>query len=116
MATEKLISAAEARKAILKVSPSFAYVIDNVPGVDAVEVVHGRWIDKREIPSYSNKNIPVVECSKCRCLFCDIINVHSFMYHYCPNCGVKMDLPQITEQTKNALEKMGEKAHGGGNG
>lgn len=61
--------------------------IDNAP--DAVK--HGRWIDKREIPSYSNKNIPVVECSKCRCLFCDIINVHSFMYHYCPNCGAKMD-------------------------
>lgn len=62
-----------------------------MPTVDAVEVVHGEWIEKREIPSYSNKNIPVVECSKCRCLFCDIINVHSFMYHYCPRCGAKMD-------------------------
>ena len=66
-------------------------ILSDMPTVDAVEVVHGRWIDKREIPSYSNKNIPVVECSKCRCLFCDIINVHSFMYHYCPNCGAKMD-------------------------
>jgi hypothetical protein len=63
----------------------------DVPTVDAVEVVHGKWIEEREIPSYSNKNIPVVECSKCRCFFCDIINVHSFMYHYCPNCGAKMD-------------------------
>lgn len=39
MATEKLISASAARKAILKADPKLAYVIDNVPGVDAVEVV-----------------------------------------------------------------------------
>ena len=36
--------------------------------------------------------------------------------NYCLNCGAKMDLPQITEQTKNALFAMGEKAHGDGNG
>lgn len=72
-------------------------LIASTPTVDAVEVVHGRWIEEREIPSYSNKNIPVVECSKCRCLFCDIINVHSFMYHFCPNCGAKMDGGGIKE-------------------
>ena len=73
--------------------------IESAPTVDAVEVVHGRWIDKRGIPSYSAKNIPVVECSKCRCIFCDIINVHSFMYHYCPNCGAKMDGERRTDNS-----------------
>lgn len=98
MATEKrLIDAYKLENLVRRNSARYHHADDVIaaiakqPTVDAVEVVHGRWIDKREIPSYSNKNIPVVECSKCRCLFCDIINVHSFMYHYCPNCGAKMD-------------------------
>ncbi len=63
----------------------------NAPTVDAVEVVHGEWVDKYEIKSFRHTNIPVVQCSKCECYFCDIINNHHFMYHYCPNCGAKMD-------------------------
>lgn len=66
-------------------------VIKAVPVAQVAPVVHGRWIERREIPSYSNKNIPVVECSKCRIIFCDIINNHNFMYHYCPYCGAKME-------------------------
>jgi hypothetical protein len=38
MATEKLIYASAARKAILKEDPKLAYCIDSIPGVDAVEV------------------------------------------------------------------------------
>ena len=80
-----------AQKAVCRLGNYFKNIVQEAPTVDAVEVVHGKWIEEREIPSYSNKNIPVVECSKCRCLFCDIINVHTFMYHYFPNCGAKMD-------------------------
>lgn len=54
-------------------------------------IEHGEWIEGREIKSFRHTNIPVVECSLCRCFFCDIINNHIFMYHYCPNCGAKMD-------------------------
>jgi hypothetical protein len=51
MATEKLIRASDARRAILKEDPKLAYCIDKVPGVDAVEVVrckdcavpHNKW-------------------------------------------------------------------------
>lgn len=65
-------------------------LIGEAPTVDVVEVVHGEWIDKYEIKSFRHTNIPVVQCSKCECYFCDIINNHHFMYHYCPNCGAKM--------------------------
>ena len=50
----------------------------------------GKLIDAHEIPSFYGKNIPVVQCSKCEIYFCDIINNHHYMYHYCPNCGADM--------------------------
>ena len=31
--------------------------------------------------------------------------------NYCPECGAIMDLPNITENTRKALEKMGENVH-----
>ena len=65
--------------------------IGKTPTVDAVEVVHGEWKDAHEIKSFRHTNIPVVQCSKCECYFCDIINNHRWFYHYCPNCGAKMD-------------------------
>ena len=39
MPNEKLIYAADARKAILRADPKLAYCIDDIKGVDAVEVV-----------------------------------------------------------------------------
>ena len=39
MANDKLIYASAARKAILKADPKLAYCIDDIKGVDAVEVV-----------------------------------------------------------------------------
>ena len=65
--------------------------IDLLPRADAVEVVPGRWIDGRGIPSVNRKDVPVVKCSKCEIYFCDLINNHHYMYNYCPNCGAKMD-------------------------
>ena len=50
----------------------------------------GRWEEKHEIKSFKHTNIPVVQCSKCEVYFCDIINNHHYMYHYCPNCGADM--------------------------
>ena len=52
--------------------------IEAAPTVDAVEVVHGRWIDvncREYLGSY---------CSHCQ-KWCD------YKYKYCPNCGAKMD-------------------------
>ena len=58
--------------------------IVEAPTVDAVEVVHGWWIDKEE--KLWNLEKPVVtgwECSKCG------VWGH-YTYNYCPNCGADM--------------------------
>lgn len=54
--------------------------IDKAPAVDAVEVVHGEW--------NMGESGVVYFCSRCRCA------AHpreSERWHYCPNCGAKMD-------------------------
>ena len=81
MANDKLIYASAARKAILKEDPKLAYCIDSIPGVDAVEVVHGKW------KYYHKQNIAVcTNCSFERKLDADFGKAVS-----CPNCGAKMD-------------------------
>ena len=54
--------------------------IVNAPTVDAVEVVHGRWID------VALRYTQVKE----KCSVCGGI-VYAHGYNYCPNCGAKMD-------------------------
>lgn len=55
--------------------------------IEAVAVVHGRWINK------TNHNRAVVEqrvdCSACGHIFW---HTSAMSYNYCPNCGAKMDL------------------------
>ena len=57
--------------------------IADAPTVDAVEVVHGRWI------ICSDGYFPY--CSECK-----TEPKHGEMTNYCPNCGAKMD-----EERKN---------------
>ena len=53
--------------------------IDNAPTVDAVEVVHGRWIDTPdEMTKY--------KCDNPKCGFPSFVP-----WNYCPNCGARMD-------------------------
>ena len=54
----------------------------NVPTVDAVEVVHGRWIVKEHSAPYGGYHL--FHCSEC-----DEPNAKE--KNYCPNCGAKMD-------------------------
>ena len=61
----------------------FADIVDEVlaeveDSVDAVEVVHGRWIDAREY------------CGDYMCSNCDAL-YGTNKFKYCPNCGAKMD-------------------------
>ena len=62
-----------------------------LPKVDAVEVVHGRWL-KTEVEAgdpYDGNSVycfDVMMCSVCGCHF-DV----SEAMNYCPNCGAKMD-------------------------
>ena len=62
--------------------------IPAAPTVDAVPVVHGRWIPKG-YATFKNKfeevQIPTFfKCSECG-------TVRTDKYKYCPNCGAKMD-------------------------
>ena len=84
MANEKMIYASAARKAILKADPKLAYVIDSVPAVDAVEVVHGRWEEYSRMPGY-------LQCSKCHDAHIWFAWLKDGKWNYCPNCGAKMD-------------------------
>ena len=53
--------------------------------VDAVEVVHGRWIEKQEQIPWCEDDVDVFDvCSVCDCASPGKSN-------YCPNCGAKMD-------------------------
>ena len=90
MATEKrLIDANELIKEICRSdekvgtslweTPEIADFIDEMPTVDAVEVVHGRWVDN---------GIPESMLSGCSvCGF----TCGAYSFNYCPNCGAKMD-------------------------
>lgn len=62
-------------------------IVDKMPTVDAVEVVHGRWV-------VSGFGFDV--CSVCRKVYKDgyftIGGVKPRpQFNYCPNCGAKMD-------------------------
>ena len=61
--------------------------IDNAPTVDAVEVVHGRWV---------SSGCGFDCCSECRRLYTDgyftAMGIKPrAQFNYCPNCGAKMD-------------------------
>jgi hypothetical protein len=79
METEKkLIYVDDAKRTIEHFDPAFAGCIDNIPTVDAVEVVHASWI-------YECRN-------RIRCPICGMsCNVDSHIYkNYCGNCGANM--------------------------
>ena len=55
----------------------------DVPTVDAVEVVHGRWI---HVPSSDMMTGKAYKCSEC-----NKMRYGSYMPNYCQCCGAKMD-------------------------
>ena len=55
--------------------------IDNAPTVEAVEVVHGRWLQNGEFAM----------CSECTELFKER---EVTVFRYCPECGAKMDVKE----------------------
>lgn len=53
------------------------------PAVDAVPVVHGRWVHTHKHNSW------FTECYECSA--CGFEDADGFGGNYCPNCGAKMD-------------------------
>lgn len=56
--------------------------IEDAPTVDAVEVVHGHWIDR---PCMTGQ----VYCSECATI--EKSTDSNYKSKHCPNCGAKMD-------------------------
>lgn len=65
--------------------------IKTIQPVDAVPVVHGRWINYPEClgyeGAYCDENIV---CSECHSVW-NIIDNDADRFDYCPECGAKMD-------------------------
>ena len=55
--------------------------VRSIPAIDAVPVVHGRWIEHSHLEVGG-------ECSVCGWQFQWFENAEA---HYCPHCGAKMD-------------------------
>lgn len=71
------------------VSPeSVIRVIESIPAVDAVPVVHGRWSEKRWMTDddWGVINHRAIVCSACKGEIAE-----GEQTRYCPNCGAKMD-------------------------
>ena len=90
---ERLISADALLRALpddLPYKGSVRRVLMQAPEVDAVPVVHGRWIEQED---------PMLDvyytCSVCKEDFyietTGYTEKDMFVYTYCPNCGAKMD-------------------------
>ena len=71
-------------------------VIADVPSVEAVEVVHARWIYEDDtVMKWTTKAI----CSACNCVVAQSVELaheygrenHEKENNYCPHCGAKMD-------------------------
>ena len=62
-------------------------IVDAIPTVDAVPVVHGRWINTGD--SYEDEycRYNYWECSACGNRIAGRYGLHN----YCPNCGSLMD-------------------------
>ena len=86
---KKLIYTSDARKAILKVDPKLAYCIDDIKGVDAVEVVHGRWVTQSRPAEKESQGDNLYTVIKNCCSIC--YHESDACWNYCPNCGAKMD-------------------------
>ncbi len=87
MANEKrLIDFEKAREAVMEILAGRVSTVVSIKvsaamqkaAVDAVEVVHGRWV---------HKGAWHIECSECKHVLAHIDEAKN----YCPNCGAKMD-------------------------
>ena len=64
-----------------------ALMVSETPTVDAVEVVHGRWLNWKEL--FPNK-FALLSLEK-RKGFCSHCGAFKKKDNFCPNCGAKMD-------------------------
>ena len=70
-------------------------MLDNAPTVDAVEVVHGYWIDSYSVDHIGRIIEHSIDCSVCDSVFKDdsreVVKHWKEHFKLCPFCGAKMD-------------------------
>ena len=80
--------------------PLIIDAIEYAPAVDVVEVKHGYW--KRTEEPLGWQDVTLAECSVCGegWLTDDNFSIEEFVdyWHYCPNCGAKMDKKEGAEE------------------
>lgn len=54
---------------------------ENLPSADVAPVAHGRW----------RESGPLLECQSCGEIYSRLGENAGKLWHYCPNCGAKMD-------------------------
>lgn len=69
----------------------YAEQVDDVPTIDAVPVRHGEW-EQVEVIDYDgiSMNDDAVRCNACGHVEQSVYWARTY-YHYCPNCGARMD-------------------------
>ena len=69
--------------------------INNQPTVDAVPVRHGKWIKGSETKRVKENRYGVLfdayYCSACESEAYWDSDYGQILFHYCPNCGARMD-------------------------
>lgn len=55
--------------------------IEKLPAADVAPVAHGRW----------RESGPLLECQSCGEIYSRLGGNAGKLWHYCPNCGAKMD-------------------------
>ena len=65
-----------------KEKPYYCRLIKSAPAVDAVPVIHGRWIEENPDDFLD---------PRMRCSICKEVESPLMKWRYCPNCGAKME-------------------------
>ena len=68
--------------AVKAVLPIIEERIDNLPAVDAVEVVHAKWERLKYVNGWAR-------CSRCESTW-ELEKIDAFNMTFCPNCGARM--------------------------
>lgn len=68
-------------------------ILKEAPAVDVQEIKYGKWIETQEPLGWCD--VDCAECSVCHESWIidedSSIDDYECMWHYCPNCGAKMD-------------------------
>lgn len=68
-------------------------ILKEAPAADVQEIKHGKWIETQEPLGWCD--VDCAECSACHESWIidedSSIDDYECMWHYCPNCGAKMD-------------------------